>query len=161
MRNVGVKLKTLMKLTDHFSLEELTRSVTAAKKGISNAPDEVIKKHLRELAEKILEPLRVAWGSAIVVTSGYRSPKLNASVGGSKTSAHTHGYAADIRPANGDISGFKRFVMRWLKEEHIAYDQFIDEWSGGSQWVHIAVRNGKGSQRRKNLLYKGGKYSYI
>lgn len=145
----------------YFSISELCNSATAKRKGIPNVPSEEIKKHLTELVEKLLDPLREAWGSGIRISSGYRCTALNKAVGGSTTSAHNAGYAADMVPVNGKISEFKSFVMKWLKENGIKFDQYINEFSGSSQWVHLAIKNRAGFQRKQYLLYKGGKYSTI
>lgn len=146
------------KLTDHFTLEELTYSVTATKNKLDNTPSEEHKKHLEELAVELLEPLRVAWGSAIRVSSGYRGFRLNEKVKGSKSSAHCVGYAADLVPENGDIKGFKTFVRKWLKETGKKYDQYIDEKNlKGSEWVHVGIRDRKGRQRHQDLITTDGK----
>jgi len=108
-----------------------------------------------------LDPLTDAWGSKIFVTSGYRCKKLNEAVGGSKTSAHSLAYAADLVPANGKIEEFKAFTMKWLYENKLVFDQYINEYSGKSSWVHIAVRNREGKQRKQFMLYRGGRYSSI
>ncbi len=143
----------------YFTIEELCRSNTAKAKGIDNTPNKEHKEHLVELIENILDPLREAWGSAIIVSSGYRSPALNKAVGGSSTSAHCRGYAADISPANGKMTEFKAFVKKWLKDKN--FDQYINEFKGKSQWVHVGYKNLNGNQRKQYLVFKGGKYSYI
>lgn len=152
-----------MKLSAHFTLEELTASDTAKKLGISNEPPKAYVDNLSALCNNLLEPLRVAWGYPIFVTSGYRGPLLNNYVKGSATSAHCFGLAADIVPANGEIKKFKAFVLEYLKETHIAYDQYIDERNTkGSEWVHIGLRNARGQQRRQNLITTDAKhYSVI
>ena len=147
-----------MRLTAHFTLEELTASTKAKQLGIANTPTPEHVEHLHELAERILEPLRIAWGSAIAVSSGYRGYRLNAAVGGSTTSAHCYGYAADLVPANGKMAEFKAFVRDYLHRTNTAYDQFIDEKNlKGSEWVHIGIRNRQGKQRRQDLYTKDGK----
>jgi putative chitinase len=143
----------------YFTIEELCRSNTANIKGIKNIPTEEHKNHLIELIENILDPLREAWGSPIHVNSGYRSPQLNKAVGGSSTSAHSLGYAADLSPVNGKMSDFKAFVKKWLRDRK--FDQYINEFKGKSEWVHIGYKNSKGRQRGQYLLFKNGKYSYI
>lgn len=143
----------------YFTIDELCDSSTARKMGISNKPTEEVKKHLTELVDTLLDPLREAWGSPITVTSGYRSPALNKAVGGSTTSAHNEGYAADMVPANGKITEFKEFVKKWVADKK--FDQYINEFNGSSQWVHLAVRNRAGEQRKQFLLYKKGKYTPI
>ena len=140
----------------YFSIQELCTSSTAKKRNISNEPTELVKVHLTELVEKILDPLREAWGSGINVTSGYRSPALNKAIGGSPTSAHVFGYAADLQPSNGKIKEFKEFAKKWLSDK--SFDQYINEYSGTSEWVHIGYKNNAGEQRKQFLLYKNGKY---
>ena len=141
----------------YFSIKELTASFKATQLGIKNEPTKQALVNLESLVLNILDPLRAAWGGAIKVTSGYRSAALNKAVKGSPTSAHRYGYAADIVPADGRISVFKAFVVKWLKENEISFDQYIDE-SDGSEWVHIAIKSGSGNQRRQFLKYRNKKY---
>lgn len=137
----------------YFTIEELTHSDKAIALGIDNTPNDEIKSHLVQLVEKLLDPLRIAWGSAIQVTSGYRCAKLNRALkGSSPTSAHLIGFAADLIPVNGDISGFKRFTVKWLKENNIAFDQAILETNGrGAQWLHLGLFN-QAMKQRKQIL---------
>jgi len=144
-----------MRLTEHFDLEEFV------KKGEQPTDTEI--GHLRLLCTYLLEPLRQAWNSGITVTSGYRSPERNAAIGGSKTSAHILGYAADIVPANGEIEEFKKFVKDKLNDYVFGdplyhFDQCIDERNAkGSEWMHIGLMNGKGEMRRNFLITTDGK----
>lgn len=135
----------------YFTLKELCASEVAEKKGIDNFPSWAITEHLAELTEKILEPLRVAWDGPIKVTSGYRCDALNRAVGGVYNSVHRLGYAADLQPGNGKIDEFIKFTQEFLAKRGIAYDQLIDERSGGTRWLHIGIRSSIGSQRRQNL----------
>ena len=147
-----------MNFTPHFTLAELTASATATKKKIDNTPTATEQGHLQCLAAYLLEPLRVAWGSPITVTSGYRGPKLNTSIGGAKKSAHLQGYAADIVPQNGEIKRFKRYVRDWLIANDVAFDQYIDERNtAGSEWVHLGLISPEGTQRRQFLITLNGK----
>lgn len=86
-----------MKLTAHFQLEEFTRSATAIRCGIDNTPNEEQIANLKALCEEVLEPLRQHIGKPVVISSGYRCPKLNAAVGGVSNSQHMKGEAADLR----------------------------------------------------------------
>ena len=149
------------KLSEHFTLEEMTYSATAAANKIDNTPTKEHVAHLTELVTNLLEPLRVAWGKPIKITSGYRGFRLNEKVKGAKKSAHCAGYAADMVPADGNITEFQTFVRQWLKQTGKKYDQYIDEHSGASQWGHLAVRSQGGAQRKQNLLYKGGVYTML
>ena len=138
----------------YFSLKELCASDVATKKKIDNFPSWSVVQHLSELTEKILEPLRLAWGSPIKVTSGYRCDALNKAVKGVSTSAHMRGYAADLQPGNGKIEEFGKFVKEWLIKNKIKFDQCLWETQGKTKWVHIGIRSTSGSQRceTKNLI---------
>lgn len=134
----------------YFSIKELCHSDTAIALGIENKPNQEIKEHLIQLIEELLDPLRNAWGSGIKVNSGFRCSRLNRVLKGSATSAHLVGFAADLVPMNGDITEFKKFVPRWLKENNIQFDQCLLESNGrGSQWVHIALYNLAMKQRKQ------------
>lgn len=126
-----------MQLTDHFTLEELTFSQTATRKGIDNEPSEEVKRNLKTLAEG-LERVRAILLYPLHVSSGYRSFHLNKAIGGSITSAHMDGYAADFTsPAFGNPEA----IVRTLYRHGIKCDQCIMEGT----WVHIsfapAMRN--------------------
>jgi putative chitinase len=94
------------------------------------------------------------------ISSGIRSKKLNAAVGGSKTSAHYLGYAADIVPCNGNLRHFKKFCISWLMDKD--FDQFIsedEEWNNRTpRWIHIGYKNSAGKQRRNFLYMIDNKY---
>lgn len=128
----------------YFSFEELWQSATADKLGIDNKPSAEIAFRLGELAMD-LDDLRREWGSGIIVSSGYRCPELNKALGGSETSCHKIGWAADLQPANGKIEEFKEFVVDYFKDK--PFDQLLLESSGNTQWVHYSKYNSKGKQR--------------
>lgn len=142
------------KLSKNFTLEEFYTSATANARKINNMPDENIRKHIQELVDNILQPLRDAWGSGIHINSGYRCPKLNTAVGGSKTSAHLTGYAADTKPVNGKMAEYQAFVRKFLADKK--YDQFIIEYpvKNVAKWIHIGYKNLQGKQRKQNLVIK-------
>ena len=126
-----------MQLSEHFSLEELTFSQTATRKGINNEPSEAVKANLAVLA-KGLERVRAILLSPLHISSGYRSVELNRAIGGTAKSAHIDGYAADFTaPAFGSPEA----IVRQLKRTGIQCDQCIMEGT----WVHIsfapAMRN--------------------
>lgn len=135
----------------YFTLKELCASEVATKRGIDNFPSWTVAEHLTELTEKILEPLRVAWGGPIKVTSGYRCDKLNSAVGGVYNSVHRLGYAADLQPGSGKIDDFIRFTREWLIKSGTKFDQLIDERSGNARWMHIGIRSSTGTQRGQFL----------
>lgn len=84
-------------MSKNFSLQELIKSDTAKKHGINNEPNEQERKNLILLTDQILQPVRDRLGKPIIVTSGYRCRELNKKVGGSKTSQHMKGEAADLK----------------------------------------------------------------
>ena len=129
----------------YFTIEELCQSETAEKYKIDNTPTEEIKKNLETLVDCLLDPLREAWGSPIIINSGYRCPILNKAVGGSKTSSHMSGWSVDMRPKNGKMEEFKKFVVQFIKTRF--WDQCILEKSGDVEWVHLSLYNNSGKQR--------------
>mgnify|MGYP003418948717 FL=1 len=129
----------------YFTIEELCQSETAEKCKIDNSPTEEIIEHLTLLVDCLLDPLREAWGSPIIINSGYRCPLLNKAVGGSKTSSHMSGWSVDMRPKNGKMEEFKRFVIDFIKTRF--WDQCILEKSGNVEWVHLSLYNNSGKQR--------------
>lgn len=119
-----------MKLTDHFSLEELCFSSTAQRMGIANAPNLETVTHLTILASG-LEKIRALLGHPLHIDSGYRCPALNKAVGGVPSSAHVDGYAADfICPEFG--SPLK--IAQTIQASGIKVDQCIQEGT----WVHVS-----------------------
>ena len=131
-----------------FSIAEMTRSDTARRLGIDNTPSDEIKKNLTLFIEKVLDPIREDWGSPIIVSSGYRCPELNAKVGGVKTSGHLYGFCADLQ-VKGDLRKFSNFVIEWMKDHHMKWDQIIWEKSGNVTWLHFCWIGKDGKQRMK------------
>lgn len=124
-----------MNLSAHFALAEFVTSQTAARKGIDNTPPANVLAALKRTAQG-LEAVRVRLGCApISVTSGYRSPALNAAIGGSENSQHMTGEAADIICPR---FGTPTEVATALRDSGIAYDQLILEYPGRGGWVHIS-----------------------
>jgi len=120
-------------LTEHFGIEELTRSEYALRNGLDNTPDPEVIANLFALCNNVLEPLRTILGVPIHINSGYRSPVVNRGIGGAATSQHQDGLAADlIVPGKQNIR-----VVRTLHIEGIPYDQLIYEF-GEEGWVHVS-----------------------
>lgn len=115
----------------HFSLTELTRSSTAKRLGIDNTPDADAVKRLEALVANVLDPLREAYGKPIKVTSGYRCPKLNRAVGGTASSQHLKGEAADITAGSPSEN---LYIYNLLK--NLPIDQAINERKGS--WIHVS-----------------------
>ena len=112
----------------YFTIRELTKSTTAIKKGIDNTPTREVTSNLIYLIDNILDPLREAWGEPLIVTSGYRSPKLNKAVGGSATSQHVKGQAADIRTLKDTPEENKR-LFELVQKLGLPFDQLINEYN--------------------------------
>ena len=132
----------------YFELDEFVASEVARKKKIDNTPSFEAVAHLDELVSTILDPLRAAYGMPIRVTSGYRCPALNKAVGGSPTSVHQTGYAADLQ-VNGSFAEFREFVVDWIRKSGVRFDQVLLERNSrtGAQWIHIGLKNNAGQQR--------------
>lgn len=134
-------------MSKFFSLKELIASTEAYKRKIDNTPGEEEKAHLEELME-FMDGIRSAWGSAIIVTSGYRCPELNEAIGGAKKSAHLTGYAVDCVPANNKKKEFFEFCKEYFKSRD--FDELLFEKnSKGAIWIHIALKSIDGKQRKK------------
>ena len=128
----------------YFTMNELTHSATAIRKGIDNTPDNTAKANLTALAANILDPLREAYGKPIVVSSGYRCAKLNRAVGGVARSQHITGQAADIQSVSKSKADHKK-LFELAQRLRLPYDQLIDEYD--YKWVHISF-NTKGNRRQ-------------
>lgn len=136
-------------ISRNFSYREFERSETADKKGICNVIRTFeVRDAVKELVNEILQPLRDVWGRPITVSSGWRCDELNKAVGGSPTSAHVTGYAADIVPDTGGVDAFFAFVKGWLLDTGTKFDQCALEWNPrtGAKWVHIGLKGPKGRQ---------------
>jgi len=98
----------------YFTKKEFEKSSTAERLKINNSIPDNLMPGLEELVGVLLDPIREAWGTGIRVTSGYRCPKLNEAIKGSKTSSHCYALAADIQPVGREIERFKEFVKDFL-----------------------------------------------
>lgn len=145
----------------YFTITELCYSETAKAKGIDNSPTTEVRANLVTLVNNLLDPLREAWKSPIRVTSGFRCGVLNKAVGGSTTSAHLYGLAADIVPVNGRIKEFKEFCRNYFTDKRQRFDQVILETKGTSEWVHIGLATKDGRKRGQIMSYDGIRYTYL
>ena len=148
-----------MKISEHFSLQELTKSQTGERLGIDNLPSDAHLANLTLLCERVLEPIRTHYGRPITINSGYRGQKLNKAVGGAATSQHCNGEAADIEiagVANGDLAN-------WI-ETNLDYDQLILEcYKRGvpdSGWVHVSYKPAGNRKQELTASVVGGKMTY-
>lgn len=141
-----------LSLSPHFRLAEFVKSSTASARGINNTPSPEVVNNLKALCREVLEPLRRHLGCPVVISSGYRSPKLNKLVGGVRTSQHMTGEAADIAAPMLDINGKKlspsqslSILSDWMDwiVENTQFDQCILEHRKNkdgtvSHWLHVS-----------------------
>ena len=142
-----------MKLTENFSLNELTKSQTAERKGIDNTPSAEHQENLKSLCEMILQPIRDHFGQVVSVSSGYRSPELCVAIGSSTKSQHAKGQASDF-----EIFGVSNKELADYIDQNLDYDQLILEyWKGedepNSGWVHCSF-NTQGNRKQYLRAYK-------
>lgn len=127
----------------YFTIKEMTKSSTAKANGIDNTPSSEGVLKLQKLIEAVLDPLREWYGKPIRVNSGFRCEALNEAVGGSDTSQHRLGEAADITV--GTKKGNKK-LFEYIKD-NLPFDQLINE--SNFSWVHVSYREGR---LRKQVL---------
>lgn len=141
-----------MRLTPNFTLREMSKSSYAARNGIDNTPRDDVVDALRALCLNVLQPIRDHFGKPVRVNSGYRSPALNAAIGGSKTSQHMKGEAADI-----EIDGVDNLELAMWIRDNLPFDQLISECyepgDPSSGWVHVSF---KLANRGQALTYQSG-----
>ena len=130
-----------MQLSSNFSLQELTKSQTATRKGIDNTPSPEHHENLKRLCENVLQPVRDHFSRVVTVSSGYRSPELCTAIGSKITSQHAKGEAADF-----EIFGVSYKELADYINEHLDYDQLIleywNETDPNSGWVHCSYSEG-------------------
>ena len=148
-----------MKLSPNFSLNELTKSETALRKGLDNEPTQDVIAALQTLAVNVLQPVRDHYAKGVKVNSGYRSPEVNASVGGSKTSDHCKGQAADI-----EIPGVANKELALYIRDNMEYTQLILEGYvedvPDSGWVHVSYDQSNLKKQVMTAKFINGKAIY-
>lgn len=130
----------------YFTINELIASDVAKNNNINNIPNQQEKNNLTALVDNILDPLREAYGKPIIVTSGFRSEKLNKLVKGSSTSQHRFGQAADIR-SKEDTKNENKKLFDLVQNLNLPFDQLIDEYN--YDWVHVSYS----PRNRKQILH--------
>ena len=140
-----------MRLSKDFTLSEFTDTDT----GLPNEPGQEEIRNLKLLVQKVLQPARNKFG-VINVTSGYRSPEVNSAVGGSATSDHVHGRAADIQCE--DMATVFNYIRKYLPFKQLIWEFGTDVQPG---WIHVSydVLNNRGEVLK--AIKKGGKTKYI
>lgn len=143
-----------MMLSQHFALSELHASQTAVRRGLDNAPPPAVRAELQRLVDLILQPLRTDLNRPIVVSSGYRSPAVNAAIGGAAGSAHMAGRAADISVPGMTIAD----VCRRIAALRLPYRQLIHEGT----WVHVEIAPAGTPPKREQLTahFAAGRATY-
>ena len=138
-----------MKISEHLSLKEVTKSNTATRHRIDNTPTDEHLANLKVVAEKVFEPLRNWHGKAIGISSGYRSKALNTAIKGSKTSQHCFGQALDIDADIFDNGITNADIFNWLKD-NVDFDQII--WEFGTEdepnWVHVSYVTHRANRKK-------------
>jgi hypothetical protein len=150
----------MTQLTRNFSLHELTKSETALRHDMENEPGSVEIANLVDLAAKVLQPIRDHYAKGVKVNSGFRHPDVNAKVGGSRTSDHCKGMAADIEipgVANAELA-------QWVKD-NLEFTQLILEfYTPGipdSGWVHISYDPKQLKKQVMTATKRDGKTVYL
>ena len=145
-----------MRLSKHFTLEEMCKSQTAVRKGIDNTPGSGEVKNLENVCYEILEPVRNKFDKPVTITSGYRSEALCEAIGSKKTSQHAKGQAVDF-----EVMGVNNNKVAHWVINNVDFDQCILEFynpndpAGG--WVHVSY-NEKGNNRKQVLTFDGKSY---
>jgi zinc D-Ala-D-Ala carboxypeptidase len=150
-------------MTANFSLSELIASPTATAKGIKEqfTPSAEVVENLTTLAVNILQPLRDGLGRPLKITSGYRCERLNVAIGGSTTSEHCKGMAADLQlVVNGqNLSGL---LYNKIIELKLNYTQMI--WEFGTkehpEWIHISYNKSNLKKQNLKAVKENGKTKY-
>lgn len=149
-----------MNLTENFTLSELTKSETALRHDMDNSPDQTAISNLQVLAVHVLQPVRDHYGKGVKVNSGFRHPDVNAKVGGSKTSDHCKGMAADI-----EIPGIPNAELaEWIRN-NLPFTQVILEfYTQGvpdSGWVHVSYDPANLKKQALTAVKQDGKTVYL
>ena len=149
-----------MNLTENFTLSELTKSETALRHDMDNSPDQTAISNLQVLAVHVLQPVRDHYGKGVKVNSGFRHPDVNAKVGGSKTSDHCKGMAADI-----EIPGIPNYELAYWISKNLDFTQLILEFytSGvpDSGWVHVSYDPSNLKKQELTAVKQEGKTVYL
>lgn len=149
-----------MKLTAHFDLSEFTRSESAKREGLDNTPTPEHLENIKILCEKVLEPIRLRFGS-INISSGYRGKMLNHFIGGAVNSDHCLGRAADIDMDDVGTGVTNTEIFNYIKD-NLDYDQLIWEFGNKEKpdWVHVGYRLNENRKQTLRATKVNGKSHY-
>ena len=149
-----------MNLTENFTLSEMTKSETALRYDMDNSPPQEITSNLQALVVHVLQPVRDHYGTGVKVNSGYRSPDVNAKVGGSKTSDHCKGMAADI-----EIPGVPNAELaEWIRSNLLFTQVILEFYTQGvpdSGWVHVSYDHENLKKQALTAVKEDGKTVYL
>ena len=145
-----------MKLTAHFDLSEFTRSESAKREGLDNTPTPEHLENIKILCEKVLEPIKLRFGS-INISSGYRGKLLNHFIGGAVNSDHCVGRAADIDMDDVGTGVTNKEIFEYIKD-NLEFDQVINEFN--YSWVHVGYRQGANRKQVLKAVKEKGKTVY-
>ena len=149
----------MTKLTKNFSLHELTKSETAVRNGMDNSPDQTAISNLQVLAVHVLQPIRDHFAKGVHINSGFRHPDVNAKVGGSRTSDHCKGMAADFEipgVANAELA-------EWVKDNLEFTQLILEAYTRGipdSGWVHVSYDPNNLKKQVMTATFVNGKPHY-
>ena len=151
-----------MKLSNNLSLSEVVKSNTAKRLGIDNTPSQEVIKNLKKTAEKIFQPIREYFECPIYISSGYRSTKLNQSIGGSITSEHCLGFALDL-DQDGKNSPITNADIFNYAHQYLEFNQLIWEFGDDENpdWVHISYQEGNNKNQVLRAVRMDGRTTYL
>lgn len=151
-----------MKISEHISYKEATRSATALRLSIDNTPNEYQLQNMEIVAKNVFEPLRKAVGGAIKINSFFRCENLNKAIGGSSRSQHCQGRAIDIDDNYGHMTN--NDMYKYIKE-NLDFDQLIFEFpddNGNASWIHVSYVDADSNRKRcLKAIKENGKTKYI
>jgi hypothetical protein len=151
-----------MKISEHISYKEATRSVTALRLGIDNTPNEYQLQNMEIVAKNVFEPLRKVVGGAIKINSFFRCEDLNKAIGGSSKSQHCQGRAMDLDDNYGYMSN--NDMYKYIKQ-NLDFDQLIFEFpdeDGNASWIHVSYVDADSNRKRcLKAIKENGKTKYI
>ena len=148
-----------MKLSANFTVDELCKSEVAIRRSIDNTPTETIISNLQALVLNVLQPIRNSLGP-ITINSGYRSPAVNVAVGGSPTSDHCLGMAADIEIAGYDNKMLAKFIEQNFKFTQLILE-FYEDGQTSSGWVHVSFDSNDLKCQCLRAVKQNGKTVYL
>lgn len=145
-----------IRISDHFTLKEVTQSQTAARKGIDNALPDDLYPNAAIVAESLLEPVRAYYGIPFSPSSWYRCLELNRAIGSRDRSQHVRAQAVDF-----EIPGISNIEVAKYINDELQYDQLILEFYKenipNSGWIHVSYRSLK-ENRMQALVFDGKRF---